>query len=339
LSIAYDVQVPAGKLAVNLPAGRVIPDGSDLVPDPHPPRFVILIDPDERIVLLEEQRQVSGRWQGGRQLSIAYDVQVPAGKLAVNLPAGRVIDADRALDERLPLDRALARGEDGGLLFAVHEVARGEDGTFYVVSSVRGTPAYLKEHLPQARRVNLQTTILDVAEQPAGRVSTDGHRVMLARAEADGVHYLWWLAARRRFFTVEQGKRTPQSESPALEVRPGTVRVPLEAFYRGTHATGNLVTASVEVALPGEGKAEPLAKITARARRDVLLLGRPTGAMVYDCIKGGELRPVLPEQITDAAYARGVKRQLQWLRSCDDITPSPQGMLIGPGPGGGPNDR
>jgi hypothetical protein len=222
---------------VTPPTPQVLaPDGSDVVPDPHPPRFVVLTDPDERIVLLEEQRQVNGRWQGGRQVSIAYDVQVPAGKLAVNLPAGRVIDADRALDERFPLDRALAREEAGGLLFAVHEVARGEDDTVYVVSSVRGTPAYLKEYPPQAHRVNLQTTILDVAEQPAGSVSPDCHRVMLARAEADGVYYLWWLAARRRYFTVEQGKRTPRSESPALEVQPGTVRVPLEACRRSATA-------------------------------------------------------------------------------------------------------
>jgi hypothetical protein len=90
--------------------------------------------------------------------------------------------------------------------------------------------------------------------------------------------------------------------------------------------------------VPGEGKAEPLAKIAARLRRDVLLPGRPAGATVYGSVKDGEPRPVPPEQITDADYARGVKRQLQRLRSCDEITLSPQGMMP-PGPGGGPDGR
>jgi hypothetical protein len=327
---------PCRGFVVTSPTSQVpSADGSTLVPDPHPPRFVVLIDPDERIVYLEEQRQVDDRWQAGREVSIAYDVKVPAEKLAVHLPRGRVIDADRVLAERFPLDRALGRAEEGGLLFAVHDVLPGADDTVYVVSSVRGTAEYLKAHPPQPRRLNLQTTILDVAEQQAGSVDQDCHRVALACAEADGVHYLWWLAARRHYFTVEkEGKRTPLSKSPSLEGEPGKVQLPLQAGYRGPKAGSDLVNVSVEVSLPEDRRARPLADIAVRTRRDLLLVGQGPGAVasLYRWVRDGELRHVAPEQITDADYAKGVSRQLQWLRSSDEIS----GASMDMGPGGRP---
>jgi hypothetical protein len=334
---------PCRGFVVTLPT-REVPaaDGVSLTPELHPPRFVVLTDPDGRIVSVEEQRFVDGRWQSGRQVTIAYDVTVPAEKLAVRLPAGRVVDADRALAERFPLDRALARGESDGLLFAVHEAALGADDTVYVVSSVRGTPEYLKAHPPHRRRVNLQTTMLDMAEQVAGSVDQDCHRVALATAERDGVHYLWWLVARRHYYTLEQGRRVPHGESPTLAVRPGTVRVPLQAFFRGPQAGGGLVEASVEVTLPGDRReVEPLDRLAARARRDVLLLRRAAedSAFLYHWGRDGELRPTPPGDITDAAYARGVRRQLDWLRSQDEVTLDPGGGLVPTGMPGAPGGR
>jgi hypothetical protein len=315
-------------------------DGSDLVPDPHPPRFVVLTDPDERIVHLEEQRQVDGRWQAGREVSLAYDVKVPAEKLVVNLPAGgRVIAADRALEERFPLDRALARGEAGGLLFAVHELQRGPDEMFYVVSSVRGTPEFLKNHPPRRRRLNLQVTLLDVAEQPtAASTQLDCNRAVLASAEADGVHYLWWLAVRRRFFTVVQGKRIPQSETPALEVSPGKVRVPLQAIHRG-EASPDWVRIDVDAAVATDQQVQPTADLAARARRDALLLQQAPGTVVdlrgWD--KDGVMRCTLPDQITDVNFAKQVSRQLEWLHSLDEINLK-ENMTL-PGVPGGPPGR
>jgi hypothetical protein len=305
-------------------------DGSDLVPDPHPPRIVVLVDPEERIVHLEAQRQVDGHWQAEREVSLAYNVKVPAEKLAVNLPAsGRVIDADRALEERFPLDKALARGEADGLLFAVHELQRGPDEIFYIVSSVRGTPEYLKKHPPQRRRLNLQVTLLDVAEQCAA-ASTDleCNRAVLASAEADGVHYLWWLAVRRRYFTVEQGKRTPHSEAPSLEGNPGKVNVPLQAIHRDGPGVRDWVRVSVEVPLAVDQPVQPLADLAARARRDALLIQQAPGAIVglLGWAKDGEMCHTLPDQITDAEFAKQVGRQLEWLHNYDEITEPGKGM-------------
>jgi hypothetical protein len=336
---------PCHGFVVTPPTPQVVkPDSSDLVPDPHPPRFVVLIDPDERIVYLEEQRQVDGRWQAGREVSLAYDVKVPAEKLAVNLPAGgRVIDADRALEERFPLDKALAREEADGLLFAVHELQRGPDEMFYVVSSVRGTPEFLKQHPPQRRRLNLQVTLLDVAEQSAA-ASTDleCNRAVLGSAEADGVHYLWWLAVRRHYFKEEQGKRTPQFDSPSLEVNPGTVRVPLQAIHRNSPGVAEWVRVNVDTSIAADQQVQPLADLAARARRDALLIQQAPGAIVYllGWAQDGETRHTkpMPDQITDKDFARQVSQQLEWLHSLDKITEPDQGMMP-PGMPGAPTGR
>jgi hypothetical protein len=300
-------------------------DGSDLVPDPHPPRIVVLTDPDGRIVHFEEQRQLDKRWTARREVSLAYDVKIPAERFAVNLPAGgRVIDVERALAERFPLDKALARTEEDGLLFAVHELQRGPDEAFYVVSSVRGAPEHLKKHPPRPRRLNLQVTILDVAEQPsAAGTDRDCNRAVLAYAEADGVHYVWWLAVRRRYFTVEQGQRTPHSEAPSLEVNPGKVHVPLQAIHRQPQP-GEWVRVNAEVALPNDQKVQSLAGLAARARRDALLIKQAPGAIVglRGWAKDNEMRHTspLPNQITDAEFAKQLSRQLEWLHSHDEIT-------------------
>lgn len=332
---------PCHGFVVTPPTPQVVnADGSDLVPDPHPPRFVVLTDPDERIVHLEEQRQVNGRWQAGRQVSLAYDVKVPAEKLAVNLPAsGRVIDADRALEERFPLHKALARGEADGLLFAVHELQRGPDEIFYVVSSVRGTPEFLKEHPPQRRRLNLQVTLLDVAEQStAANTGLDCNRAVLASAEADGVHYLWWLAVRRRYFTTEQGQRTPRSESPALEVSPGKVRVPLQAIHRGSPGVQDWVRVDVDALVPADQQIQTLADFAARARRDALLIQRAPGAIVTlrGWAKDGVMRHTSPQpdQITDIDFAKQVSRQLEWLHSLDEVKD-----MMPPGTPGAPHGQ
>ncbi len=261
------------------------------------------------------------------RVSLAYDVKVPADKLAVNLPAGgRVIDADRALEERFPLDKALARGDADGLLFAVHELQRGPDEMFYVVSSVRGTPEFLKKHPPQRRRVNLQVTLLEVAEQPAAAgTDLNYNRAVLASAEADGVHYLWWLAVRRRYFTVEQGKRTPDFEAPSLEVSPGKVRVPLQAIHRGSQGVQDWVRVNVDASVAADQVIQPLADLAARARRDALLIQQAPGAIVrlLGWGKAGEMRHTLPlpDRITDMDFAEQVSRQLKWLHSLDEVKP------------------
>lgn len=326
---------PCKGFVVTPPAPLVAsPDGATLIPDPHPPRFVVLVDPDERIVHLEEQRELSGQWQARRQISIAYDVKVPEEKFAAQLPRGKVIDADRALTERFPVAEAKAQTTAGGLLFTVHDIQRGADDAFLVVSSVRGTDAYLRTNPPRRRRLNLQTVMLDVAIQPSGSVDHDCHRVALASGQADGVQYLWWLAVRRQFYTIEQGKRKPVSAANSLEVRPGIIRVPLGANYMNQDG-GPYVSASVEVAVPVKA-AQPIAELAARVRRDVALLRQAPGAPVglYRWT-GTALTYASAEELTDRAFADLVRGQLEWLRSFDKI----EGGTMGGLPDGMPGQK
>jgi hypothetical protein len=191
--------------------------------------------------------------------------------------------------------------------------------------------------------LNLQVTLLDVAEQSAA-ASTDleCNRAVLGSAEADGVHYLWWLAVRRHYFKVEQGKRTPQSDSPSLEVSPGKVRVPLQAIHRGSQGGRDWVRVNVDVSVAADQQVQPLADLAARVRRDALLIQQAPGAIVYllGWATDGETRHTkpLPDQITDKDFARQVSQQLEWLHSLDKVIEMDQGMMP-PGMPGAPHGR
>ncbi|HET6878775.1 MAG TPA: hypothetical protein VFI31_01315 [Pirellulales bacterium] len=301
-------------------------DGLTFVPERHPPRLIVLRDPRQRIVGIEEQRQVDGRWQSGRQIAIEYDAEVRAEKFVADFPAGwRVVDASGVLEERFPLPRALATAEAGGLLFAVHEAFRGADDTWYVVSSVRGTPEYLKSHPPQPRRLNLQTVVLDVAGQVAspGIVNDRMHRAVMASAEMDGVQYLWWLAVRRRQFTVENGVRRPfQYASPSLESEPGRLSLELWANYRGAQASQ--LPPHVKLAVPLQPAAEVLSftEMAALVRRDVTRL-KAAGAVIglLGEIKGNVVGHLDIETATDADIVSSMSSQVGWMREFDEVKP------------------
>ena len=315
------------------PAPPVSVNGADA--GSHPSRFIVWQDSSERIVRIDHERQFEGDWRVGREISIDYDVAVPADKFAADFPAkARVIDGDDALAERFPLERALATGESGGLLFAVHEARRGEDETWYIVSSVRGTPEYLKKNPPERRRFNLQTTLLDVAAQPEapGIDSATMHRAVMAIAEMDGVHYLWWLAARRRFFTVENGVRRPyEFAAPSLETEPGRLSLELTANYRGARSleTPPRVAVTVPLADPGSHSFVELAD---GVRHDVLDISKLNGvvASLLGGVQGNAVGRLDIDKATNQDIADSVVSQIKWLRDSDEITPLDLGDAANP---------
>lgn len=303
-------------------------------PAPHPSRFIVWQDSSERVVRIDDERQFGGDWRVGREISIDYDVAVPANKFAADFPAkARVIDADGALAERFPLERALATAESGGLLFAVHEARRGEDETWYVVSSVRGTPEYLKKNPPQRRRFNLQTTLLDVAAQPLapGIDSARMHRAVMATAEMDGVHYLWWLAVRRRRFTVENGVRIPfEFPAPSLETEPGRLSLELTANYRGARSLERPPRAAVTVPLADPGS-QSFVELADGVRHDILALSKLN---VFAALLGGFQNNTVGRldrtKATSEDIADAVVSQIKWLRDFDEIKPRDVGDAANP---------
>jgi hypothetical protein len=171
--------------------------------------------------------------------------------------------------------------------------------------------------------VNLQTTILDVAEQAVAPGTFNGHihRATLLSAESNGVQYLWWLAVRRKFFRVEDGKRVAVSEAESLEAAPGRVRVPLQAIYRDPRAGRDWVTSEVEVAVPAGPAPESLLEIAARTRRDALRIRPAFEAALHGGVKDDELRLLRdPQTVSDKLFAKELSEQLEWLRKHDELS-------------------
>jgi hypothetical protein len=316
--------------------------------DARPYRHILLADVNERIHEISAQRQEDGRWATLREIRIEYDVPVPHERIALRLPeSARLIDPDTAFNERHPLEAALFQVELGGLLLAVHDVRPLVEGGCFVVSSVRGTPEFLRNNPPRRRPVNPKISILEVAEQPIGPVQMHSYvRIVLALAEREGVQYAWWLIVPRRFFQMKDGKRievetVPLGEPARLDDLPGRMRLPLTASYRDTRrrdARGWPETVSkwVEVPLPADHVPTSLEDVAGRTRRDLLgmrygssfaLLGVPDGIP----FRPRDLRPVMhfePNRVTDAEYAAAIRRGIDDYRSLDetwDVAP-PNGV-------------
>ncbi|MDR3618452.1 MAG: hypothetical protein P4L85_03810 [Paludisphaera borealis] len=318
-------------------------------------RGLVLAEPDGRIhEITVQRRRDDGSWRREREIRIEYDVPIPAEKLAANLPAGaRVIDRDAAFDSRYPLDRAIHRVELGGLILAVHDLQPLKDrGGFYVVSSVRGTPEFLKAYPPRRRPLNPEVVLLDVAFQRVANGNLGGKYdfVGLGSATRDGVEFGWWIVMPRRFFQVKDGKREylPENDASAmpgepgrLDDLPGKARVPLSATYwdeKHRDAKGAMqgVSTWVEVPLPPDRPPTTLEVVAGRARRDLLLMGAAGGLLgVAADAKGGPqtLRPLshfAPEAISDADFAAAVRRGLDDLRAFDEVRDIPPEEMLPP---------
>lgn len=338
-----------------------VPPGARPV-DPTPFRGLILADSDERVhEITVQQRRADGSWRRSREIRIEYDVPVPAEKVATQLPAGMpVVDRDAAFDGHYPLGRALHRVELGGLILAVHDLQplRDREG-FYVVSSVRGTPEFLKAYPPRRRPLNPEVVLIDVAFQPGGNMMQGGKydRVVLANATREGVEFSWWLVVPRRFFQVKDGKRVdwPEGDQSAmpgepgrLDDLPGKARLPLSATYwdeKHRDAKGTLqgVSTWAEVTLPPDRPPATLDDVAGRARRDMLSMGVGDGGGLLGVAAGAPaaaqtLRPLshfTPEAISDADFAAAVRRGLDDLRQFDEVRDlRPEDMLPPPGAGG-----
>ena len=309
----------------------------------RPTRLVLLTDAERRMRQLLSQRQVEGRWISDREVRIDYDVPVDAARLAADPPAGaRTIDADTAFDRRHPLDRALVRKELGGLLLAIHEVRPlDRDGLYYVVSSVRGTPEFLRKYPPQRRTFNLSLSGLDVADQRAlNALGTAYSGLELAHAEREGVQYVWWLILPRWPASMGDGERASlramlggsPSEPLRLDMAPGKVRLPLFAAYRDPRfrderGVPRTVLEWVDVDLPRSVSPISLDDVAARTQGDVRLMQYGADAFLYGMVDDGPtggprvgavprgIMPFEPDRISNADYAVAVRRYIDEILS------------------------
>ncbi len=322
-----------------------LPPGARPV-NPQPMRQQVLADADGRIheIVLQEQNK-DGKWRAIREIQIAYDLPVPPERVAARLPErSRVIDRDHVFEDRYPLERALYRTEMGGLILAVHNIQPlvNRDG-FYVVSSVRGTPDFLRKYQPRRRWLNLEVSELDVAMQPSstGMMGGKYDRIVLARASHEGVEFLWWLIIPRKYFTIKNGERvmlpeTNESWEPGVPGRlddvPGKARVFLQALYwneklRTPQGTMGTVEQWVEVPLPADQGPNTIDNVAALARRDLQIMQHSGNSSLFgvaadtrdDPRSGRPLSGFQPDQINDAEYAAAVRRGVDDMRRWDEV--------------------
>jgi hypothetical protein len=303
-------------------------------------RAIVLVDAGERLVEVTVQVEKNHSWESGITIQIEYDTDIPPERVAVRMPGrARVIDPETAFTDRYPLERALARVEVGGLLFGVHDARPLKDCEgYYVVTSVRGTPEYLKKYPPRRRRVNMSVPlVLDVARQPAWKqVGNKCNRIVIADAVREGVEIHWWLLLPRRFFIMKNGKKefiatNPGDDPDRLDVVPGKVRIPLEASYldeahRDSRGAMGEVFKWVDVPVPVEATPEPLDQVAGRARRDILVMVRGNLGGLFGVAPGPPqprtpraLSRLMAEEITDAEFAAAIQRGVDDLCSLDEL--------------------
>ena len=201
---------------------------------------------------------------------------------------------------------------------------------FFLVTSVRGTPRYLRDHPPKPRWQTPTMAFLDVAKWDIGIVDREVHCVSLADAQSqDGADYLWWIAAPRKYYSLKDGVRTeetregPFAPSAWLEATPGRLRVPLDVqawpWKNGKFDGLVNVKTRIEVSLPASTR-KTLAEIATRVRQDALHLAHAEIlTFLHGRVKNDAQVYLEPDQITDSDYAEEVKQQLGWLQQFDEL--------------------
>ncbi len=299
-----------------------VPVGSDSDPHAKKPENRILAWQNElkQIVLVQHEQldTPTGKWRSTRELTITYDVMIADDKFTAKFPAStRIVDEDRVWTERFAIEKAHAPAESGGLLFAIHELSRCDNGSYYVVSSVRGTNEHLRKHPPKSRRLNLQTSLLDVAEQFCSVTSQQNcHIAPIASHEIDGVHYLWWLAVDRSYFRVESNQRVPQPAGKKMESELGHIRLPLLANYRGELAGSSMVSTYASVDLPKDARVLSLRDVALQVQQDSALSQQ--GLMVHTFENSvGSYVPA--NFLTVEKMVKFLQSELDWLSANDEL--------------------
>lgn len=301
---------------------EAISQGSESLLEAKKPKSRVLAWQNEQgqIVLIrgEQFEELTRTWKTSRELSITYGIEIPTEKFMATFPSSTtIVDEDRVWSDRFAIEKALATTESGGLLFAVHELSRCDNGSYYVVSSVRGTSEHLKKHPPRSRRLNLQTTLLDVAEQfCAATTQQNCHIAPIASSEIDGVHYLWWLATDRNYFVLDENKRLPRTVGKKMESKAGQIELPLMANYRGELAGSSMVSAIATVDLRSEVKALSLHEIALRVKQDSSLSRE--GLLIHNFANAtGHYVPA--DSLTADQMVKCFQAQLDWLSAHDEL--------------------
>ncbi|MEO2027911.1 MAG: carboxypeptidase-like regulatory domain-containing protein [Fuerstiella sp.] len=280
-------------------------------------RLVALVDHQTRPRLMIRQRLVRGGWEQQTRITVDYERPIGAAVFEPDYPPdATVVNVQSALKGRFPLTEAAATQEKNGLMFAVHDLIPIDDGTWYVVSSVRGTPEYLQKYPPVKRRLNLNHTAFDVAWQLGSHGSAgSATQLLMFKMEWQGVEYLWRLVY------------WPHNASQTHGAEPGKLRVPLGAghIHPDRRGSGDVqLHTSIELDVPiGHADKSTLEEVIAKARIDMQLVSSvfaETGSLlIARSMDENVVQFTSFDKITDEAYAQEL-RKARWQMQTDNLS-------------------
>jgi hypothetical protein len=157
-------------------------------------RLVLWMDNSHRIERTERQLKKGTTWKTDLVSNIEYDVPVPSSRFDPTVafgPAVKILDAERAFDDRFGLAHAIYKQDVGGLWYAVHEFKACADGMILVVSSVRRDEQTEEEFPPQYRSIRPGMMIAE----PGWQQFEYSSQIELASAVHGPVLVQWWLLA------------------------------------------------------------------------------------------------------------------------------------------------
>ena len=104
-------------------------------------RKVLWIDNKHRVRRFDRELLGNGQWMMDRSTVIVYDQPIPRERLQPDFGPGVAVVDSTAFKEIVNLDRNILKAEILGLVLAVHEAHRLDNGTILLVWSIRPTPA------------------------------------------------------------------------------------------------------------------------------------------------------------------------------------------------------
>ncbi len=289
--------------------GTVMPPGVD----PKKKRVLIFLTSDSLVRRAEHQDLVNSEWQVKLVHSWEYDVAVDPQVFKPNLgPNVKIMDADQAFEQLADTKTAVHMEERNGLIFAVHQLQRFENGGLLLMTSVRGTEETLRK-FPNRRRMMQPGLYVEDGPATTGRISPQGvrcFRISLASASHKGIDAEWWILV-------------PRAAKPTWFVdKNGLSKIMLNVSPRGGYAEHLKSQPGVrnfwEVALPAP-QSDPLPtlkQIVARVHADVALL-KPVFSKMLDM--GVQNRNGVPngtfaavEDVTPEQFANAVQKHIDF---------------------------
>jgi hypothetical protein len=146
----------------------------------------------------EEQRSVEGKWETREEVTARYDLPIDRSRFQPPIAVETtVVNGAELLEKWLSLDKALFVKQVMGLVFAVHDIQRCDNGMILVVSSLRPAPETIKS-LGPIRSETRGGAVYGGFGLSRSRKRVDGKEryyqpINLGSAYKDGVEIRWSL--------------------------------------------------------------------------------------------------------------------------------------------------